>query len=133
LKAIEVAAPDATFVGRHAADVIGVLRHKIGISIMQRAPHFVGVLLVDAKDDCLREGVLLAHELGKVRSDRLCSGPQRDDSFEVLRLVLLIRDRAAIPVALVSTRPPSGCIPLRQLASTLVVDFRVDPQRRAAV
>src|SRR5665213_825005 len=113
LKAIEVAAPNATLVGRHAADVIGVLHGKIDISIVECAAHVVGVLLIDAEDDGLREAILLEHELGEVGGNRFGARPQRDHPLEVLRLVFVVGDRPAIAIEFVPAWPPPGGIPFR--------------------
>src|SRR6266545_3330683 len=52
--------------------------------------------------------------------DGLGAGAQRDHTLEVLRLVFIIGDRAAIAVELVAVRAPAGGIPLRDDAVNTV-------------
>ncbi len=106
-----MAAPDVALVGRDAADVIGILRDKVGVQVVQRRPHLARVFLIDAEDDRLGEAVGLLQELGQVPGDRLGAGAQRDDPLEILGLVFVVGDRAAVAVEFVLARPPAGRIP----------------------
>ena len=112
LEAAEVAAPDVPFVRRHAADVIGILRHEVGVEIAQRRAHFAGVFLIDAEDDRLGEAVRLLQEVGEVAGDRLGARAQGDDALEVLGLIFVVGDRAPVAVEFVLARPPAGGVPL---------------------
>jgi len=49
----QVVLADVTLIGRHAGDVIGVLPDQVAVLVDQRPAHLVGVLLIDAEDDCL--------------------------------------------------------------------------------
>ena len=68
-EAVEMAAPDVAFVGGDADNIIRVLLHQIGVEIVQRVAHLVGVFLVDAEDDGLGEAVGLFQEVGEVAGD----------------------------------------------------------------
>ena len=107
LEAAQVAAADVAFVGGDPADVVGMLLHQIGVQVVQRPPHLVGVFLVDAEDDGLGEAVGLLQEVGQVAGDGLGAGPQGDDPLEVLGLVLLVGDLAAVAVELALRRAAS--------------------------
>ena len=113
LEAAQVPAADVALVGGDAADVVRVLLHEVGVQVVERAPHLVGVLLVDAEDDRLGEAVGLLQEVGEVRGDGLGAGPQRDDALEVLGLVLLVGDLAAVAVELALARAPAGGVARR--------------------
>ena len=78
-----MAAADVALVGGHAADVVGILLHQVGVVVVQRAAHLVGVLLVDAEHDGLGEAIGLLQEVGQVAGDRLGARPQRHDALEV--------------------------------------------------
>ena len=56
----------SAFVGRDAADIIGMLLHEVGVQVVERPAHLVGVLLIHAEDDGLGEAVGLLEELGQV-------------------------------------------------------------------
>ena len=108
----QVAAADVALVGGDAAHVVGILRHKVGVEVDQRLPHFDGVFLIDAKDDGLGEAVGLLEEVRQVAGDGLRAGAQGDDALEILGLVFIVGDRAAVAVELVLARPPAGGVPL---------------------
>ena len=108
LEPAQVAAADVAFVGGHAADVVRMLLHEVGVQVVERPAHLVGVLLVDAEDDGLGEAVGLLEELGQVPGDGLGAGAQGDDALEVLGLVFVVGDLAAVAVELALARPPAG-------------------------
>ena len=91
-----------------AADVVGVLGDQVGVEVVQRPPHLVGVLLVDAEDDGLGEAVGLLRKSGQVLGDGLGAGTQGDDPLEVLGVVFVVGDLAAVAVELALARPPAG-------------------------
>ena len=76
LEPAQVAAADAALIGDDPADVVGILLNQVGIEVVQRPPHFVGVFLVHAEDDRLGEPVGLLEELGQVLGDGLGAGLQ---------------------------------------------------------
>ncbi len=112
LKPVEVAAPDVAFVGGDAAHIVGILPDEVGIEIGNATPHFVGVFLIDAKDDGFGEAVGLLEELGQVAGDGFRPGTQRDRLLEILGLVFIVRDGAAVAVQFILARPPAGRVPL---------------------
>ena len=61
-------------VGGDAADVVGYLPNVLGVAVVQRLPHLLGVLLVHAEDDGLGETVGPLQEVGEVARDRLGAG-----------------------------------------------------------
>ena len=112
LKAAEMAAPDVALVGRDAADVIGILRHEIGVEIAPSAcAHFAGMFLIDAEHDRLGEAVGLLQELGQMPSNRFGAGSKRDDTLEILGLIFVVGNGAPIAIKLVLAGSPSGGIP----------------------
>ena len=113
LEAARVAAADVAFVGGDPADVVAdAAATRSAFRLFRAAAHLVGVLLVHAEDDGLGEAVGLLEELGQVPGDGLGAGPQGDDALEVLGLVFLVGDVAAVAVQLVLARPPAGGVPL---------------------
>ena len=82
------------FVGRHTANVVGMVLHEIGVQGGERLPHFERVFLVDAEDDGLREAVGLGHEAREMFRNGLSSSPQRHDPLEVPRRVFGVGDLA---------------------------------------
>ena len=113
LKLARVALADASLVRGDAADIVGILLHQVGVEIVERAAHLVGVLLVDAEDDRLGEAIGLFQEVGEVAGDRFGAGVERDGPLEVLRLVLLVGDLAAVAIELALARAPAGGVPRR--------------------
>ena len=85
-----MAPADFALVGGDAADVVGVLADQVGVEVVERAAHVVGVLLVHAKDDGLCKSIGISHELRQVTGDGLRARPQGDDALEILGLVLTI-------------------------------------------
>ena len=63
LEVLHVAAPNAALVCRDAADIIRVLLNEIGVEVAKRAAHLIGVFLIHAKDDRLREAIGLLQEV----------------------------------------------------------------------
>ena len=96
-----------------AADVVGVLLDQVGVQVVERLAHLVGVLLVHAEDDGLGEAVGLLEELGQVAGDGLGARPQGDHALEVLGVVLVVGDLAAVAVQLVLARAASRRHPRR--------------------
>src|SRR5262249_34833456 len=70
------------------------------------------MLLVDAEDDRFCEPVRLLQELCQMASDPFRPRSERYNALKVLRLVLVIRDGAAVPVEFVLARTPAGRVPL---------------------
>ena len=112
LKAAQMAAADVAFVGRDAADVVGILRDKIGVEIVQRLAHLAGVFLIHAEHDRLGEAIGLLQKLGEMPGDRLGAGAQRNDPLEILGLVFVVGDLPAVAVEFVLARPPAGGVPV---------------------
>jgi len=110
LKVREMGQADRAFVGRDAADVVGVLLDQIAVEIDQFLAHLGCVLLIDAEHDGLGEAVGALEEIGEVLRNRLGARTQRDDALEILGLVLVVRHRAAEAVEFVLGRPPAGGI-----------------------
>ena len=66
-----MAAADGSFVGGHAADVVGVTgRTRSAFRLASACRISLGVLLVDAEDDRFRKPVGLLEEVGQVAGDR---------------------------------------------------------------
>jgi hypothetical protein len=89
-----------------------VLPHQVRAEPGQGGAHLVRVLLVHAEDDRLGEGVRLAEEFGQAAGDGVGAGLQRDDLLEVVRVVLLVGDLAAVAVEIALARAPAGRVPL---------------------
>src|SRR2546422_709756 len=106
-----MAASDLPLVGSDTADVVRILLHQVGIQIVQRPSHLVGVLLINAEDEGFSEAVGLLEKLRQVTGDRLRAGTQRHHPLEVLGLILFVRNLTAIPVKITLARAPPGSIP----------------------
>ena len=107
LEVAQVAAPDVALVGRHPADVVGVLLDQIGVQVVQLPPHLVGVFLIDAEHDGLGEAIRPLQEVGNAAGDGLGAGQQRHGPLEILGLVLLVGNLAAKAVEFAPARPPA--------------------------
>ena len=72
------------------AHVVRVLLHEVGVAVVERPPHLLGVFLVHAEDDGLGEAVGLLQEVGQVAGDGLGAGLQRDR----------VRSKSGVPYSL---------------------------------
>ena len=114
LEVAQVPAADVAFVGRHAADVVGVLAARGRRSGCSSARRISSACSWSTQNTMvLAKRSVLLQELGQVAGDRLGAGPQRDDPLEVPGLVLLVRDLAAVAVELALARAPAGGVPGR--------------------
>ena len=59
---------DASLVGGDAANIVGILLNEIGVEIVERRAHFVGVLLVDAEHDRFGEAIGLFQKSVRLRA-----------------------------------------------------------------
>ena len=112
LEPAEVTASDVALVGRDATHVIRILRDQVVVEVGERSPHLARMFLVHAEDDGLGESVGLVEEVGEVPGYGLGPSPERDDTLEVLGLVLVVGDRPAVAVQLILARSPAGGVPL---------------------
>src|SRR2546428_11854899 len=104
---------DLPLFSRHATDIIRILLRQIAIQIVQRPSHLVGMFLVHAEDDGLRDPVVLLEELGQVAGDGFRPRAQGYDPLKVLRVIFLIGYLATIAIKIALARTPAGCIPRR--------------------
>src|SRR5207249_12201781 len=109
-----------TFVSVLTAHIIGVLSIQIRSEIVERLPQFLRMLLIHTEYYRLSETIRLAHEICQVLGDRLIASPQSDDSLEVLRPVLLIRNLPSVPIELALVGSPADCISSRENPVDLV-------------
>ena len=106
-----MAAPDVALVGGDPADIIGILRDQIGVQIVQGDAHLAGMFLIDAEDDGFGETVGLLQKLGQMPGDGLGTGAQGNDPFEILGLILVVRNDPAVAVQIVLAGTPAGGVP----------------------
>src|SRR5262249_47401737 len=79
----------------------------------ERSAHLARMLLVDTEDHGLGEAVILLQVFGQMLGDRLGAGAQGDDALEVLGLIFVVRNCAAVAVEIVFPGPPAGRVPFR--------------------
>lgn len=109
----EEAPTDVPFIGRDARDVFlsrWELLHEVGVLVVQRPPHLVSVLLIDAEDDGLGVAVGLLEEVAEVPGDCVRASLKRYAArpLEVLGVVKGIWDLPAMGILLPLVRPPAG-------------------------
>jgi hypothetical protein len=68
------------------------------------------MFLVDAEDDGLGKAIRLFQKIRDIARDRFGSRFERDRSFEIARLVLIVRNFTAIAIKVALTWPPACCI-----------------------
>ncbi len=91
-------APNLPLIGRDTAYVVWILRHEVGIEINKRLAHLARMLLINTKDDGLREAVGRFEKLRQVVCNRFRSRAESNNALEVFRLIFIVWDRAAVAV-----------------------------------
>src|SRR4051794_24995173 len=82
----------------------------VGVAVVERLPHLLGVLLIHAKDNGLAEAVSLLQKLGEISCNRLSTCLERHQSLEILRTVLPVRNFSAVAVGFSFGRSRPGRI-----------------------
>ena len=107
-----MASTDVSFIGGHAANVIGKLLHEIGIQIVERRFHFKRMFLIHAEDDGLGKAVGFLEEVCQMPRNRQGTRAQGNHALEVFGLVFVVGNLAPIAVNFVFARSPARCVPL---------------------
>jgi hypothetical protein len=107
-EAAEVPAADIALISCHAADIVRVLPHQVGVEHDDGLAHLGRVFLVDAEYDRLGEAVGVVRERVEMFRDRLGSGEWGDDALEIIRAVFVAGNLASIAVEIALSRSPAG-------------------------
>ncbi len=99
--------PICLLVADDSDDVVRVLLREVRVGVVQRAPHLVGMLLVDAEHDRLGPAVGAPEVLSQVLGRGLGAGEQRNDALEIIRRVQAVGDLLAEEVELPLIRRPT--------------------------
>lgn len=95
-----MAPADLSFLADDPHNVVGVLFGEIRVGVVERSPHLIRVLLVDAEDDRLCPSVRSTQVLGEMLRCGLGSAQQGHDSLEFPGRIEALRDLLAEEVEL---------------------------------